>query len=297
MLFKTSKALNLYFSGCAGIITGHPLDTLKVHLQSGRGSALECTRALLKGGTLSVAYRGVWAPLGGIAGVNAIVFGVYGNTRRALPNPDSLVTHAAAGAAAGLLQSFACAPIELVKTRQQLAIPGDAIPSGAWSGTRHVLRLGGFKALFRGFGATVLRDSPAFAIYFSSFEALTREDKSMMKVFTAGGTAGMLSWIVLYPIDVVKSRIQGDITGKYSGIWDCFMKSIRQDGWRCMARGLGAVTLRAFVSNGACFTAVVWTERLWQYCTSNDAYISLAQAAALGEAVCVSDLQERNYDV
>lgn len=256
-----------------------------MHVQSGRGSALECTRTLLKGGTLSAAYRGIGAPLGGIAAVNTIVFGAYGNTRRALPNPDSLTTHAIAGASAGLLQSFACSPVELVKTRQQLARPGDGMPSGAWSGVRHILRMGGVRALYRGLGITIARDSPAFAIYFTSYEAMTRGHQSMTKVFMAGGTAGCLSWMMLYPIDVVKSRLQGDARGRYSGAWDCFRQSIKSEGWRCMGRGLGAVTLRAFISNGACFSAVVWTERAWCHLTSDNAVMTLAQAAAITEVV------------
>ncbi|XP_013142574.1 PREDICTED: mitochondrial basic amino acids transporter-like [Papilio polytes] len=277
--------------GSVGIIAGHPLDTLKVHIQSGRGSAWECTKTLLKGGTLSTAYRGVWAPLGGIAAVNAIVFGAYGNTRRALPNPDSLTTHAAAGASAGLMQSVICAPVELVKTRQQLATAGEGMPKGAWAGARYILQTGGFKALFRGLSITAVRDSPAFAIYFTSYEVMTRGNQSALRVFTAGGVAGALSWVLLYPIDVVKSRIQGDAIGRYVGAWDCFLKSIQSEGWRCMGRGLGAVTLRAFVSNGACFSAVVWTERAWQHFTSDKAVKKLVQAAAISDAV----LHEPDY--
>lgn len=267
-----------------------------MHVQSGRGSALECTKALLKGGTLATAYRGVGAPLGGIAVVNAIVFGAYGNTRRSLPNSNSLTSHAIAGSAAGALQSFACAPIELVKTRQQLAKPGEGMPSGAWAGARHIVRTGGFKALFRGLSVTIARDSPAFAIYFTSYEAMTRGDQSVMKVFTAGGVAGTLSWVLLYPIDVVKSRLQGDAIGRYVGAWDCFVKSVRTDGWRCMSRGLGAVTLRAFISNGACFTAVAWTERAWQYCLYDRPVRNIVQAAAISEAVCHEHV-ERFHDI
>ncbi|XP_032515416.2 mitochondrial basic amino acids transporter-like [Danaus plexippus] len=267
--------------GCAGIIAGHPLDTLKVHIQSGRGSALECTKALLKGGTLSTAYRGVGAPLGGIAVINSLVFGVYGNTRRSLPYPDSLLSHGVAGGIAGFIQSFACAPVELVKTRQQLVRPGEKMPTGAWSGARHILRTGGYRALFKGLGITIARDSPAFTIYFVSYEAMIRGDHSVTTVFTAGGLAGALSWILLYPIDVVKSRLQGDVEGKYKGAWDCFRKSVQTDGWRCMRRGIGAVTIRAFISNGACFTAVAWTERAWQRLL----HFNSAQAAKIGEAV------------
>ncbi|GBP80002.1 hypothetical protein EVAR_68356_1 [Eumeta japonica] len=277
--------------GCAGIIAGHPLDTLKVHLQSGRGSTWECTKALFNGGTMKAAYRGVGAPLGGIAAINAIVFGAYGNTNRALPDPNSIKSHMAAGAAAGLLQSFACAPVELVKTRQQLARPGDGMPGGAWAGARHVLRSGGSRALFRGLGVTMARDSPAFAIYFGSYEALTRGDRSVGRVFMAGGIAGALSWLVLYPVDVVKSRFQADAAGQYASAWDCFVRSLRAEGWPCMFRGLGAVMVRAFISNGACFTAVAWTERAWQYCMADGAVRTLVQAAALSEAVCGPDIE------
>lgn len=293
--------------GCAGILAGHPLDTLKVHVQSGRGSALECARTLLKGGTLSSVYRGVRAPLGGVAGVNAVVFGAYANTRRALPAPDALATHAQAGAAAGLLQSFICSPVELVKTRQQLAAPGAAMPRGAWAGARHVLRTGGVRALYRGLGVTIARDSPAFAIYFSSYEAMTRSDQSMSTVFVAGGVAGTLSWVLLYPIDVVKSRLQGDSTGRYAGAWDCAVRSVRADGWRVLGRGLGAVTLRAFISNGACFTAVAWTERAAAAAAEAaergaGAGLRRRAAAAWGDASLawgdvMQDAPDRYYDV
>ncbi|CAF4848692.1 unnamed protein product [Pieris macdunnoughi] len=250
--------------GCAGIIIGHPLDTLKVHIQSGRGSVSICTKELLKGGTLANAYRGVGAPLGGIAAINAIVFGSYGNTIRAMPNPESLVAHGFAGGVAGILQSIVCTPVELIKTRQQLAKPGEMMPTGAWSGARYVIRTSGYRGLFRGFGITVLRDSPGFTMYFISYEAMTRGNQDAMRVFMGGGLAGALSWIVSYPVDVIKSRLQGDVVQKYAGAFDCFTQSLRTDGWRCLTRGLGPVLLRAFLSNGACFTAVAWTERIWQ---------------------------------
>ncbi|CAH0407016.1 unnamed protein product [Chilo suppressalis] len=280
--------------GCVGIVVGHPLDTLKVHVQSGRGSAFECTKALLKGGTLATAYRGVGAPLGGIAVVNAIVFGTYGNTRRALPDSDSLLAHATAGCVAGFVQSFICGPLELVKTRLQLAKPGDGMPTGTWAGARHIVRTGGLKALYRGLGITIARDSPGLAVYFLSYEMLTRGDKSPDRVFVAGGIAGILSWVMFYPLDVVKSRIQGDVIGRYSGVWDCFVKSVRSDGWRCMSRGLGAVAVRAFLCNSACFTTVAWTERTWHNYAERP--IHLVQAATMADAV-YRDIPERYYDM
>lgn len=62
-------------------------------------------------------YRGVWSPMGGVALVNAIVFGVYGNLQRGLSDPESLRSQFLAGGIAGLAQSVVSSPVELVKTR------------------------------------------------------------------------------------------------------------------------------------------------------------------------------------
>jgi len=60
------------------------------------------------------------SPLASVAVINAMIFGVYGNVQRRLNNPDSLRSHALAGSIAGLVQSFVCSPMELVKTRLQI---------------------------------------------------------------------------------------------------------------------------------------------------------------------------------
>jgi solute carrier family 25 carnitine/acylcarnitine transporter 20/29 len=65
-------------------------------------------------------YKGMSSPMAGVAVVNAIVFGVYGNFQRHMPRPDALSSHFMAGAAAGFVQSFVCCPLELVKIRLQV---------------------------------------------------------------------------------------------------------------------------------------------------------------------------------
>lgn len=48
-------------------------------------------------------YRGITSPLAGVAAMNAICFGVYGNVHRRLHNPDSLQSIGIAGMAAGFV--------------------------------------------------------------------------------------------------------------------------------------------------------------------------------------------------
>ena len=65
---------------------------------------------------------------------------------------------------------------------------------------------------------------------------------------------GCASWISIYPLDVVKSRIQA-APGRYLGMWDCATRSVREEGWSVLGRGLTACMMRAFVVNAAIFTA------------------------------------------
>jgi hypothetical protein len=49
-------------------------------------------------------YRGMMSPLFGVAAINAVGFGVYGNVQRRLPDPDSIGSAAVAGMTAGFVQ-------------------------------------------------------------------------------------------------------------------------------------------------------------------------------------------------
>ena len=73
--------------------------------------------------------------------------------------------------------------------------------------------------------------------------------------FFAGGMTGVLSWMAIIPLDVVKSRIQSDdpVNPKYNGMIDTFRKLYKEDGIRVFRRGLLIMSLRAFPVNGATF--------------------------------------------
>jgi len=77
----------------------------------------------------------------------------------------------------------------------------------------------------------------------------------------AGGTAGVASWIFTVPIDVVKTRIQCDTVGKYSGAVDCFKKIYKSEGFPSFFRGLTSSLIRAFPTNAATFTVVTYIMR------------------------------------
>ncbi|CAG2054073.1 unnamed protein product [Timema podura] len=210
-------------------------------------------------------YKGMSSPMSGVALVNAIVFGVNGNVQRRMSDPDSMKSLCLAGASAGFVQSFVCSPMELVKTRIQIQQNNRSSYKNPLDCLVKVARTEGYsRGVFKGLGVTILRDVPAVCSYFLAYELMTRSYAapiSTLHMLIAGGLAGTFSWVVTYPVDVIKSRLQADGVGKYDGLMDCFRKSVRSEGFSFLTRGLTSTILRAFPTNAATFTVVTWVFR------------------------------------
>ncbi|XP_065167783.1 mitochondrial basic amino acids transporter-like [Atheta coriaria] len=253
--------------GCAGVLIGHPFDTIKVQIQNSTSkysNARDCIRKLYKHEGIHVFFRGMTSPLAAVAGINAIVFSIYGQTQKCFDDPNAYKTHFLSGACAGFFQSVIASPMELAKVRVQIHNT-----VGPLECIRHIYHSEGVKGVFRGLTMTVLRDVPSFALYFLTYEYLAREQDGRhagtSQLLMAGGLAGVVSWTLTYPLDMIKTRMQCDgINGvsRYSNAWDCYKKSIAQNGHRVLFRGLTPTLVRAFPVNAVVFTVVTWTLRV-----------------------------------
>lgn len=222
-----------------------------------------------------------------------MVFQIYAVLSRAFDSstlatdPPSLRGVAIGGFGTGAIQSLILSPVELLKVRIQLqsathektqlvtthrgtvSVATQLVNThrGPISVARSIVRTEGLKGMYRGLTITVLRDAPAHGIYFSTYEYMreklhpgcrTSGQESFKTMLVAGGLAGVASWILSYPLDVVKTRLQAQsqsTSPKYGGIIDCFSKSVREEGYAVLWRGLGTALARAFIVNGAIFTA------------------------------------------
>jgi solute carrier family 25 carnitine/acylcarnitine transporter 20/29 len=233
-------------------------------------------------------YKGVLSPLYGLAAINAIVFGVQANVQRRLNNPDSIQSHALAGSIAGAAQCVICSPMELAKTRLQIQGLGESrrhfrshkhTYDGPWDCMRKIYRSEGIRGVYRGFLLTCLREMPSFGVYFASYEVFCRvlspdetEMVSTPVLLLAGGLSGMCSWTSTYPIDVIKSRVQADMSGKYKGFVHCCRVSYEELGMGVFTRGLPSTLLRAFPVNAATFATVTWSLRWMRADRDDDDY-------------------------
>lgn len=191
-----------------------------------------------------------------------------------LSEPPSYKGVALGGFGTGALQSLILSPVELVKIRLQLQnvqakLPHQVLDShkGPLSVAKNIWKTEGLRGMYRGLTITVLRDAPAHGFYFWTYEYMREQlhpgcsksgQESLRTMLLAGGFAGVASWVSCYPLDVVKTRLQAQspyVPLKYNGIVDCFRKSVNEEGYHVLWRGLGTAVSRAFVVNGAIFAA------------------------------------------
>ncbi|XP_062267603.1 mitochondrial basic amino acids transporter-like [Platichthys flesus] len=262
--------------GAAGVLVGHPFDTVKVRLQVQsidrplyRGT-YHCFQSIIRQESLLGLYKGIGSPMMGLTFINAIVFGVQGNTMRRLGH-DTPLNQFLAGAAAGAIQSVICCPMELAKTRMQMQGTGEKkstrkLYKNSLDCLVRIYNREGVRGVNRGMVTTLIRETPGFGVYFLAYDVLTRHlgcepnDRYMIpKLLFCGGMAGIASWLSTYPVDVIKSRLQADGVGgvnQYSGIADCVRQSVRREGYMVFTRGLTSTLLRAFPVNAATFATV-----------------------------------------
>ena len=88
---------------------------------------------------------------------------------------------------------------------------------------------------------------------------ITRTQISPLHQLSYGALSGYALWIMVYPLDVIKSKIQTDAfdpkSAKYKGVLDCFNKTFAGQGWAGFYRGFGACMLRAGPANAVTFAA------------------------------------------
>ena len=155
-------------------------------------------------------------------------------------------------------------PMELIKTQMQVCGK-----QGITEAVGHIYNKAGLGGLARGLGITFTREVPAFGVYFGSYELMIRQfGDSTPVVLTGGGVAGILSWVLTYPQDVIKSRLQADGFGEdqqYRGSRHCLQASLRAEGPGCLVRGMGSTIIRAFPMNAVTFGVYSYIMKKYGY--------------------------------
>ncbi|KAK4240731.1 mitochondrial carrier domain-containing protein [Achaetomium macrosporum] len=174
------------------------------------------------------------------------------------------------------------------------ATSGGRGSSSSWAIAKSVLRTEGIRGLYFGGTVTAVRDSVGYGFYFWGYELCSRwmrdlvpaggtgiMDTEAARVLLCGGLAGIITWASIFPLDVIKTKVQaqvlgrgaavlvgegerapligGDVKlGKRLGAWEVAKETYREGGIRPFFRGLTVCSVRAFIVN-----AVQWAVYEW----------------------------------
>lgn len=247
-----SEALCGLAGGVCQVLVGHPFDTIKVRLQTGQyGGVLECIRS----SPIRSLYHGIGSPLLGIGLCNSVLFHSFATARANIFIKPSLLDVGLAGATAGLAMAMVNCPVELLKIKLQTN--RGSVYKNLWGCAQSVIQASGPAGLFRGLGATLLRDMPSFFAYFVMYETVKAsigEDLGIVRPIVAGALSGITAWLPCYPQDVVKSVIQS--SDRALTIRDAISIVYSRNGLRGFFAGFTLTMARAIPANSATFLAV-----------------------------------------
>eukprot|EP00794_Sanderia_malayensis_P006983 gene6983-7768_t len=263
--------------GMSLVFAGHPLDTIKVRLQTQpiptAGQApqfnglFDCAKKTIRNEGVRGLYKGMGTPLLVATPMCAVGFWGFGLGKSLQTNATSTqLSHFQlfkAGMLSGLFVAFLNAPGERIKCLLQVQL-NDGVKAkykGPFDCAKQLYNEKGIiRGLYRGIGFTIMRDVPGTATFFTTYETLqgflTKEDNrlSPSMIILAGGTAGVLANIIVLPFDVVKSRYQIAPEGVYeNGLLDVVRVTLRTEGLGAFFKGAAPMMIRAFPANAACF--------------------------------------------
>ncbi|XP_034626315.1 mitochondrial glutamate carrier 1 isoform X1 [Trachemys scripta elegans] len=277
-----AKLINGGIAGLIGVTCVFPIDLAKTRLQNQQNgqrmytSMSDCLIKTIRSEGYFGMYRGAAVNLTLVTPEKAIKLAANDFFRYHLSKDGkklTLLKEMLAGCGAGTCQVIVTTPMEMLKIQLQDAgrieaqkklMAAQAQLSSTTSAgaaesvvetrttatqiTRELLRSKGIAGLYKGLGATLLRDVPFSIVYFPLFANLNKLGQKSPDVkapfyvsFLSGCLAGSTAAVAVNPCDVIKTRLQSLKRGvnedTYSGILDCTRKIWQKEGPLAFLKG------------------------------------------------------------
>jgi len=257
------------FSGILSALATHPLDVVKTRLQVQFGrprsqslkyyGTFQSLALVWKEEGLRGLWQGITPTIAGLIPTQTIFFAVYTCMKSTSLSDNELSSpvfkHAYSAATAWLVTSVVTNPLWVVKVRMQ----AQRYTSNPWRKYDGLLRSfqviwkeEGIYGLYRGTLAAMLGALGAM-VQFPIYEAVKNSTSNntcldnaasvsskwndispqLSRIALASGVSSLLSSMTVYPLEVIRSRIQvqdAQTRNSYRGIVDCISKMLRQEG-------------------------------------------------------------------
>jgi len=197
-----------------------------------------------------------------------------------LPIPSFMIDFINGGIS-GTVAKTAAAPVERVKLLLQTQGSNERITrpyKGIADCFQRIFKEEGILAFWRGNMANIIRYFPTQALNFSIKDSIkeiftpvdrtTRPYKFVLNNLLAGGIAGSITSMVVYPLDFARTRLGADVAKgngqrQFNGVWDCLSSIYKSDGMRGLYRGAGASLCGIFIYRGLYFGVYDSGKAMW----------------------------------
>ena len=237
--------------GTTSVAVGHPIDTVKTKMQAQRGyesqGMLRTFSSTLASQGLRGLYRGALPPLFGSGIFRSTQFAVFEAAYTAL---DGRLGRSVIPLSAGLQTRVLLAGILAATARAVIETPLEYVKVSGQ--TQQSWRL---RHVYTGFGVTWCRTVGLMCTYFILVDSGRRHrpelfSSPVLGPFLVSGVAATLGWWVVWPLEYMKSQVQGRY-GEKEAVLRRMRRIVREKGgFFALYRGLGPGTLRSFIANG-----------------------------------------------
>ncbi|KAM3122903.1 hypothetical protein ACQ2H7_003871 [Candidozyma auris] len=277
-------------AGFATTLTTHPLDLIKIRLQLAEGSSSKPFELVsrvyhdiqksAKAGyeahgrrypkvlySLQQYYRGVGPNLIGNVSAWATYFGLYAEFKKMVATENSQ-NYFAASSLAGVSTSLITNPIWVLKTRILSTPKSKTSYSSTWDGIRKIYKNEGILTFWKGTIPSlfsVFQGSLQFTFYDHAKEYCHKRQGKELSSYQYAALSVMartLSMIVVYPTQVIKSRLQSyNFEHESRTMLSVGRHVLKNGGLRGFYRGLSANLIRVLPSTAVMFLSYETTKK------------------------------------
>lgn len=249
-----------WMHGAAGIAGGalsmtmfYPLDFLRTRMHTYNGkNRIKGLQEIVQHEGMKGMYRGVGVAVASHSlgwGTYLTLFRIAQGNLNGRWGGSSTSSDVVSAIFAACITATAVTPLNLLKTRKQLANRGDGsqLPKGICNGLRYIVRTEGSWAVLRGVGPQILL-SMNTTIQVAMYECMKREfwgdasEVPVTGVVAVSALSKSFASAVCNPLEVIRTRLQDAKNagqgGKYSSMGQAFQTLWKEEGMRGMYRGV-----------------------------------------------------------
>ena len=248
--------------GTTSVCVGHPFDTIKTKMQAQKGferhGMMKSFVTTVRTQGIRGLYRGAIPPLCGSGIYRSVQFAVFESVYTAfdsplgkweIPNSGGLQLRVILGGlCAATVRATIETPLELAKVRRQT--------EQSWK----------LKQLYSGYSVTLGRTVGLMCTYFILVDSGRRRfpelfSQPVMGPFLTSGLAATIGWWVVWPLENMKSQVQGQYGRSDVSVFTRMRQVVRERGFLALYRGIGPGTIRSFLANGTSMIVMSFAHR------------------------------------